>query len=179
MSRSLWVEVRLRVERRAAELGRTVKSLLQEAGVSPDLLYRPRISSPKVDTLTKIAGAAGMSLGEILGIEIPNLENGQAMPPDLVAYAIKLAQLKLPNEPADSDLFIDAVSIALNILILHRRRSREIDKTLAQTLEIVIDQMAERRRSSVESPPPDRATAPDECEPPDRNPLLKRRPRTT
>lgn len=62
-------EFRSRVERRAVDLGRSLRSVMRQAGLSEDYLKRPAQSGRRIDNLARIAVALDWSLAEVLGIE--------------------------------------------------------------------------------------------------------------
>lgn len=174
-----WAEVRARVERRAAELNRSVRSVLIEAGLSLDILYRERDRSHKIDTLQKLAGALGWSLPQILGFDV------LAVPPDLVAAALRCVQRALqplPATPGTETVFVEAFTAALNTLLQHRFEGRAIDENMLATLETTLAQVwgrSGRYQSAPANPQPhndktDAASPPANRRSPRRSPRRSR-----
>ena len=149
---SLWFTIRVRVEQRATELGRSVRSIMREAGVDIGLIYRDRIRSPKIDTLQKIATAAGLTLPQIMGFD--GLDR---VPREVVAQAVRGARRGLgmvdgqdPQQPRlppfSEEELISALVIALNMLLTHRQRGYPIDAP--ETTALVETAIAEARANS-------------------------------
>ena len=146
-----WQEIRARVESRAAELGRSVRSVLIEAGVSRDILYRERSDSHKVDTLQKIAAALGWSLPQIMGFDVLG-----SIPRDILAAALRVANGALRNIDYTEDDFIDALLVAQNLLLKRRYMGAATDDAMLATLEQTIAEAyaaaAQRRRAAASLP---------------------------
>jgi hypothetical protein len=141
VTESLWIIIRSRVEQRAGELGRSVRSIMREAGLDVGLIYRNRIASPKIDTLQKIAAAAGLTLPQIMGFDVLG-----RVPREVVAQALRCANRALRStDPREEDL-ISALQIALNMLLTHRQMGYPIDGPETQAL--VESAIAEARASS-------------------------------
>ena len=135
-SKSWWDGIRQRVERRAAELGRSVRSLMRDADVTVDILYRAeRAQSPKINTLQKIANATGLTLPQILGFEDPAKINS-----DVIEIAVHCCYRAARGEVLEEKRLSRMLDAALNLLLAHRQRGFEIDDpaTIALVEEAVV-----------------------------------------
>lgn len=152
MAKVWYAEIRARIERRAKELGRSVRSILMEAQVARDLLYRDRGNSPRLDTLEKIAAAVGWNLAQVLGFD----DNMGQVPKDIVSAAYRTTLRALRAIPHTDETVIEVLHIALNTLLQYRFEGRVIDENTMLLLEQTLAQVwgsAERARQSEARPP--------------------------
>lgn len=133
MARDWWEIIRVRVQARAREQGRSVRSVLTDADVTPDILYRgKRGGSPKLETLEKIARVLGLSMPQIMGYDMLD-----RMPLDLLALAVRCIWRALPEDARSSqDEFISALQTAVTLLISVIRQGHEINTPAVEVLVV-------------------------------------------
>ncbi len=126
-------EFRARVVARAAELGRSVRSVLIEAGVALDILDKVPTSGRRVDTLAKIAGALQWTLPQLMGFGVLG-----RISEDIVAHALTSARRGLRQVPDAEEVEAAVVTFALNVLLALRQDGRPIDASALDMLERAI-----------------------------------------
>jgi hypothetical protein len=104
-------EMKARVAARCAELGKSLRGALSEAGLSHETLEKTPAAGRRLDTLEKLARVLDWSLADLLGLEvIARLE------PGLLHTALQVVRSSLPHIPEIDPVFSEMVALAYNIL---------------------------------------------------------------
>lgn len=144
-------QFRARVVERAAELGRSVRSVLLEAGVALDILDKVPTSGRRVDTLEKIARALGWSLSQMMGFDDVARVTGEIMDQVL---AITRRILRHHTDADEAEGTVSAM--VLNAIQDYRRDGHLLDARAGAMLEAAIAaawDAAAYPRSAPPSPP--------------------------
>lgn len=100
-----------RIEKRAEELGTTVREIMREAGLAEDTLNHEAVKGRRIDVIFKIAAAARMTPEEALGLpSSPSLATRRrlerlALVADIAAHLyVALSSRAARGEPEDLSL---------------------------------------------------------------------------
>ena len=124
---------RERVVARAAELGRSVRSILIEAHVALDIFEKGPTAGRRIDTLEKIADACGWSLAEIMGFQ-----TFERISPELLEQAVKIVRRGLRLVPDAEEAFAPCLAQVYNVLAARRRDGLPIDDSAISTIEAIV-----------------------------------------
>jgi hypothetical protein len=94
-------EFKTRVAERCKVLGKTMRQILEDAGISHDTLDKVPAWGRRIDTLEKLGGALGWSLAEIMGHAM------QRVTPALLKQAFDTAHRALRYVQHDEDTLIE------------------------------------------------------------------------
>jgi hypothetical protein len=122
-----------RVKARCAELGRSVRSVLIEAGVTLDLLDKTPSAGRRVDTLEKLAAPLQWDLQQVMGFTV-----SARISADLMTIALKIVRRALRYLPDPEEDEPKALAIAYNTLLDLQKDGKAIDDTVLATLELSI-----------------------------------------
>jgi transcriptional regulator with XRE-family HTH domain len=122
---------RRRVAERAKALGKSLKQVAEDAGISPDTLEKIPANGRRIDTLEKLAGALGWTLGEIIGYE-------HRVSVELLGAAFKVARTALRNAKHDETALIEVTAWVYNALTeRHLRDGRPLDEITATLIAYI------------------------------------------
>ncbi len=123
-------DFRNRVKARAAELNRSVRSLLLEAKVALDIFEKEPSSGRRIDTLEKIADACGWSLAQVMGFSVFD-----QIEVELLEIAFQVTHRGLRAMPDREAVFVRALAHVYNTLSARKRDGLPIDETVLSTIE--------------------------------------------
>lgn len=128
---------RARLVARAAELGKSLRVLLGEAGIGHDTIDKLPASGRRIDTLEKVATAFGWSLAEVMGFNVLgriDLELSQKA----FAAAERVIE-RLPRGAHTREYLVAAHAYIYDALAVRQRDGRPIDDaTLTAYEEMLI-----------------------------------------
>jgi transcriptional regulator with XRE-family HTH domain len=160
-------DFRERITARAEELGMTVSTLLENAGVSRETYYKVPTTGRRIDTIEKIAGACHWTLAEAMGIdERPKVEDM-----GLAHARAERVMAGLPKWARTPERFVEAQTYLYEEVLTIRREFRERGASAtAEDLKAIFEQrLAVCERALVRSlAPKDLSPAPGSTEPPRR-----------
>jgi hypothetical protein len=131
-----WSEetLRARLAARAAEMGKTVRAVLTEGGLSHDTIDKPVRRGRRIDTLVKIAAAFRLDLGDLLGVSHSPIPNPISAPLLQMAYSVarRAFASELKSIP-DEQLMLITARI-YDVLAARRRNTQVIDENVLSTM---------------------------------------------
>jgi hypothetical protein len=101
-------QIKARVAARCAALGKSLRGVLSEAGLSHETLEKPPTAGRRLDTLQKLAHALNWSLADLLGFT--------RIEPALLHAALQIVRRALKHIPEDDAAFSEAAARIYNIL---------------------------------------------------------------
>ena len=122
-----------RVRARCAELGRSVRSVLIEAGVTLDLLGKTPTAGRRVDTLEKLGRPLQWKLRQVMGFT----ESGRIRV-DLMVVACKIVHNALHDMPDVEKDEPAALAVAYNALLDYQDGDEKNDQNPLAMLEAAI-----------------------------------------
>jgi hypothetical protein len=135
--------LKARVKARCRELGRSVRSTLLEAGLTPDLFEKPPSAGRRIDTLEKLCGPLEWSLQQVMGFEI-----APRISPELMVKLYPLVRRALRNLPDPDQDMPFALATAYNALLAFGEGGAVVDDSALAMLAATIGEEfgATRRR---------------------------------
>jgi lambda repressor-like predicted transcriptional regulator len=119
-----------RVKARAKVLGRSMRQVLADAGMSPDTLEKVPTTGRRIDTLEKIGEALDWSLPQVLGLEPLSNE----VTPELMQLALDAAALGLRYVPDRDKVKAEVIARVYNVLADMQRDGLPVNEETAKTL---------------------------------------------
>ncbi|MBV8121803.1 MAG: hypothetical protein JO081_17905 [Alphaproteobacteria bacterium] len=123
-------QLRDRVKTRAVELGRSVRSLLGDAGLPLDLLHKRTVAGHRIDTLERLAKACDWTLLQLLGFEDVSVR----INPEIAAQAYRITEQGLARVPDAEELWLVVFCEMYNELAAARLEGVTIDEPTAARL---------------------------------------------
>lgn len=96
---------------RCAELGKSLRAALTEAGLSHETLDKTPAAGRRIDTLEKLAGALNWTLAELMGLEVV-----ARVTPELFHAALMVAHTALPHLKWEDPALSEIAARTYNIL---------------------------------------------------------------
>ena len=108
-----------RTKARSKELGRSVRSVLTNAGLALDFLHKLPVNGPRIDTLEKLATALDWTLGELMGFA--------GLDEDIVIATFQVMDLGLVRIPDRQTIQAPVFCCVYRVLAAKRREGETID----------------------------------------------------
>lgn len=140
-----WFEAafRARITTRAEELQLSLRSVLLDAGLSPETLDKPPVGARRIETLERLAGALDWSLAEIMGLAPPSVD-GETL--ELAFLAAERVTQLTRRPDLERRLFCQLAAGFYNTIATRRRDGQTVD---SEVIELMAQAVAEVwRRSS-------------------------------
>jgi hypothetical protein len=122
--------LRERIKARAGALGRSVRSVLREAGLTLDFLAKTPAAGRRVDSLAKLGPPLQWNLQQVMGFEV-----AARVTPELMQQAFKVVRRALRYVPDAEEVEPLAIVVAYNALLGYRERGAQIDEQALAMLE--------------------------------------------